>query len=184
LRQRRLSARALLAASLAAAAFVAAAGCSSGSSGGAAPSASPSRGPDRAAIQLILDNVLSGLRSATSISGHGSVGDAATSLHRASAELDSAGQALNPAPTGVPSAAALGVSTGLLRVSGLLEESATCLDKQVAATHPSTASCLPPLRSAERQDAGLARALIGLAQYGQRSPKTFERLLVAALRGR
>lgn len=135
-------------------------------------------------MQLVLDHVVAGLRTATSISGSGSVGDAATSLHRAAAELDSAGQALNPPPTGVPATASLAVSTGLLRISDLLEQSAGCLDKQVAAAHPSTAPCLPPLRRAERQDAGLARALIGLAQYGQRSPKLFERQLVAALRGR
>jgi hypothetical protein len=171
---------------LALAGVVVVAGCSGGSSAGGsspAPSATSSH-VDRAAIESVLDHVVSGLHAATSISGAGGVSDDAAALNGAAKELDSAGQALNPAPAGVPSTTALTVSTGLLRISGLLGNSARCLTAQAQTKQPSTTPCLPPLRKAEKQDASLARGLISLAAYGTRSPKSFEAKLVAALRGR
>jgi hypothetical protein len=128
--------------------------------------------------------VVTGLRTATSISGSGTIAGTARELHSASTELESAGDALNPPPAGVPAAKALPVSTGLLRIGSLLGRASDCLASQATATHPSTAPCLPPLRQAEARNATLARGLISLAAYGSKSPKVFEHALVGALHGR
>jgi hypothetical protein len=166
-----------------------AAACSSGSSGsgGAAsptPTDSGSVRIDESAVDAAMSHVLSGLRSATSISASSSITSAARSLDSASSELQAGANGLNPPPAGVPSAKSLAVSTGLLRIAGLLKQSANCLAVQARAKTPSTARCLPPLRRAERRDASIARGLISIAVYGSTSPKAFERKLVAALHGK
>lgn len=161
------------------------AACSSGSSGGAAPTATATQvSVNQAAVDVLLSHVLTGLRAATSVSSSDTIAAAARSLHTASVDLRAAGDALNPPPAGVPSATSLPVSTGLLRISGLLGQASSCLTAQSHAKSPSTKPCLPPLRKAEQRDASVAHGLIRLAVYGSKSPRSFEADLVAALRGK
>jgi hypothetical protein len=165
-----------------------AAACSSGSGGSTGggsptPTATASVRIDESAVDAALAHVLSGLRTATSISASSSIISAARALHAAAADLQGGADGLNPPPAGVPSAKSLSVSTGLLHIAGLLKQSGDCLAVQARAKTPSTARCLPPLRRAEHQDAKIARGLISIAVYGSTSPKAFERKLVAALHG-
>jgi hypothetical protein len=169
---------------LATTALLLAAACSSGSSGGSAPAPTPTNPHpriDRAAVSAALSGVLTGLRAATSISATDGISRDAAMLQHASDDLDAAGNALNPSPTGVPEAVSLPVSTGLLRISGLLHTSATCLAGQAHAASPATKPCLPPLRQANAKTGSLAHALVSLAAFGTQSPKSFESDLVNAL---
>jgi hypothetical protein len=123
------------------------------------------------------------LRTVTSISHQPGFARAAAALQRASGQLDAAGNALNPSPTGVPAAVSLPVSTAVLRIAGLFHVSATCLSRQEQAASPSTKPCVAPLRQANARTGTLAHALVSLAAFGTESPKRFESDLVNALHG-
>jgi hypothetical protein len=159
------------------------AGCSSASSGGAAPAPTGSAALDRTQVATVLSDVLTGLQSVSSIGAKSDVETAGTALASASGHLKTAGDTLQAGVPGVPLQLSDLVSTGLLRVAGLLGQSATCLTAQSPAKHPDPSSCLPPLRAAEAKDASLARGLITLSAYGTVPTKTFEADLVAALGG-
>jgi hypothetical protein len=132
-------------------------------------------------VAAALRGVLTGLRTATSVSAQDGISRDAAMLQHASGDLDAAGNALNPTPTGVPAAISLPVSTGLLRISGLLHASASCLSRQAGAAAPSTEPCLKPLRQANANTGSLSHALVSLAAFGTQSPKAFESDLVNAL---
>jgi hypothetical protein len=139
---------------------------------------------DRAGVTTILNEVLSGLRAATSVSDKTPLGDVAQSLLHASTSLAEAGQALNATPAGVPQTIAVPIAIRLDRLGRLLHRASTCLTAQAGHAHPDPAPCLPPLRRAEANDAALAHQLISLAAYGEVSPKLFESHLVQALHGK
>jgi hypothetical protein len=165
-------------------------GCSSSGSTGPAPTpatssaSSSSAAVDESAVDTALSQVITGLRTATSAATEHSIPAIADSLKTASGDLRTAGDSLNPAPTGVPAATSLPVAAGLIRISGLLAQASGCLTAQAHAKHPSTKQCLPPLRQAEKRDASIAHGLISLAAYGSKSPKVIERQLVKALHGK
>jgi hypothetical protein len=179
--------RPLLCSGVAALVLAVAVGCSSSSTGTSGPdptSASTSASsPDKKAVDAILDEVVNGLETVSGVGADSSLTDAATALSDASTKLAHASQQLTPPPGSVPDAVAAPAATSLTRLSELLDQAATCLRTQAAAQTPDARKCLPPLRSAQQNDAAVSRELISLAAYGSRTPAAFERSLVQALRG-
>jgi hypothetical protein len=160
--------------------------CSSSSSGGGTvvspPGPAESSATGEGAVDAVLTEVLAGLRAATSIAPGSDLGDDAAALRDASTRLLTASAAVVrlAAP---PKVLVFRLRRGLHTVGDLLGRAGECLKTQSGAATPDQTKCLPPLRRAEHKDAAIAHDLISLSAYGSVSPKTFERQLVAALRG-